>query len=254
MIDPCLRENAFGGRRFIATRFWGSFRIDSLGAPEFSLEPNRNLLERRSPDFNPSERNRETAADAKRTRRWMAGSGRQTAHISARARIVPARRPQAPDRHTRPKDILVIPNDFPFPPGVLPRRISPAGALRANPIRQEPAAMTRSQLDQSLTRVARAGFYTIMSLGCVVAFALCSSPSTYAPLLKRPDGSVVFDSSGSPIIVQNWKTNLVNDSPAIIAFSASAFFLVLAVRAVVRREPPRVGDTNAEQVVCPTGP
>ena len=65
---------------------------------------------------------------------------------------------------------------------------------------------------------------------------------------------MVFDSSGSPIIVQNWKTNLVNDSPAIIAFSASAFFLVLAVRAVVRREPPRVGDTNAEQVVCPTGP
>jgi hypothetical protein len=45
----------------------------------------------------------------------MAGSGRQAAHLSARARIVPVRRPQAPDMHTRPKEFLVIPGEFLFP-------------------------------------------------------------------------------------------------------------------------------------------
>ena len=67
----------------------------------------------------------------------LAGSGRQAAHISVRARIVPARMLQAPDMHTRFKEFLVIPRAFLFPPRVVSSRISPAGSLRTNPIRQK---------------------------------------------------------------------------------------------------------------------
>ena len=91
----------------------------------------------------------------------------------------------------------------------------------------------RSQLDQFLTRVARAGFFSLLSLGCLVAFSLCSSPTTYAPILKRADGSPVLDSSGNLVIVQNWKTDLVNNLPIIAAFATTTFFLVLAIRALV---------------------
>jgi len=133
------------------------------------------------------------------------------------------------------------------------RPAAPRGT--ATKSRQKQSVMTRSHLDQFLTRVARAGFFALLSLGCLVSIALCSSLSTYAPFLKRADGSVVLDSSGRPIIVQNWRTDLVNYSPAIIGLTASAFFLILAVRAILRREPPGSGDTSAEQdVVLTTDP
>jgi hypothetical protein len=72
--------------------------------------------------------------------RNRAGTGhpRKAMHpprISAKARIAPKRSPQAPDTHTRPKEILVITGDLSILVSVVLCRIPPAGTLRTKPVR-----------------------------------------------------------------------------------------------------------------------
>ncbi|MEK7951808.1 hypothetical protein [Luteolibacter soli] len=93
-------------------------------------------------------------------------------------------------------------------------------------------------MNQSLyERSARVGCFSLLSLGCLVMFALCSSPSEYVPLKRNPDGSPVVDAAGDYVTDVSWRSELVNAMPLILTVSVSAFFLILAVRAAVRNLP-----------------
>jgi hypothetical protein len=85
----------------------------------------------------------------------------------------------------------------------------------------------------------------LWALACLVMYALCASPSTGFSVNRHSDGSPVLDAAGNLIHEVTWRSELNDAMPFLLTTSASIFFLVLAVRALVKKYPPDTKDAGA---------